>query len=44
MEGGEGYARGIEGEGGQTLSEPEGGSGEEQDPGQKLPRLKVLKG
>jgi hypothetical protein len=44
MEGGEGYARGMEGERGQAVPEFETGSGEKQELGQELPRLKVLKG
>jgi hypothetical protein len=44
MEGGEGYARGIEGKRGQAVPELERGSGEEQSLGQELSRLKVLKG
>lgn len=44
MEGGEGYARGMEGERGQALPGLKTGSGEEQETGQELSRLKVLKG
>jgi hypothetical protein len=44
MEGGEDYARGMEEERGQAVSEFETGSGEKQELGQELPRLKVLKG
>jgi hypothetical protein len=44
MEGGKGYARGIEGKRGQAVPDLERGSGEEQSLGQELSRLKVLKG
>jgi hypothetical protein len=44
MEGGEGYAGGMERERGQAVPEFKTGSGEKQELGQELPRLKVLKG